>query len=491
MEGLQRAYAPALIMRARDVSNPDIRRRVVKEARNVARSVRWAKMPDREAVPRMLHEYLTDRVPYVEQGSVQSIRRPAALVGGRMSADCKSTAVFAAGLGAAAGCDVVVRFAQYPGRAWLSHVYAIVDGVVVDPLLPFGSEDRFDAHEDHTIQMELEVIQGTASGRVGAQVTTMFSPNELLAQATDWATWPGFKWPDGNGGFRVRFWPFSGPTAAMLSTHFTGNSFPGAFFGVRLLSEQEVVPGYAFAPGLGQQPGSSYYYYTQPQADASIVALRDYCEFHMRERLGLTPDEPIPASAWDEQTIPYTREANSVIGGFIAGLTDFFARFLPIMVLARTAFLSLVSSNYRGLARKMADNDPARVRERWNRWGGNWASLQRAITTGRDKSPTGINGIGKGDNDMSGGSALDAAAGASGFGPLLAAAKPILDVVLQALGISLDGEDEDTSAHDDITSEVDEHVNEGGSGLVWVGLGIVAAVVLSSSSKRRTKAATR
>jgi len=154
----QRAPARARIMRKREASNDDIRREVIRQARDVARLTSWEASIPRKDIPFVLWKYLRDHVPYFEQGYVQSIRRPRALVEDELTADCKSTAVFAAGLAAAAGCDAVVRFAQYPGKDWFSHVYAIVDGKVCDPLLDFDREDPYVCAEDHTVAMELEVI---------------------------------------------------------------------------------------------------------------------------------------------------------------------------------------------------------------------------------------------------------------------------------------------------------------------------------------------
>jgi hypothetical protein len=134
------------------VTNGDLRRLVVREARSAARRV--GKLPPdlipREDVPRVLHAYVVQYVPYVEDDDLQSIRRPAALVHG-YSGDCKSTAIFIGSLAKKAGCDVVLRFAAYPETGYFSHVYAVVDGVPVDPLLPFGHEEPYIRKEDHEL----------------------------------------------------------------------------------------------------------------------------------------------------------------------------------------------------------------------------------------------------------------------------------------------------------------------------------------------------
>lgn len=495
-----RAYTPARIMRRRDVGNIDIRREVVKQARNVATTVRWPVMPDRADVPAMLHRYLVEHVPYREQETVQSIRRPAALVAGAMDADCKSTAVFAAGLAAAAGCEAIVRFAQYPGTDWFSHVYAIIDGTVCDPLLPFGTEQAYISREDHPISMELEVIQGPRRGRIGEVITTYHSPSELNAQCNNWKLNAVFKAPDGFGGMRVRWWPFKGVTELAQRAYWMANCWPGSLFGVRLLAEQEVNPSFAFTGNSDRD----YWYFTQAQADQSLVQLQAWLDQHVRNRLGLAPDDPVPDAAWYEKTIPFTREANGVFGNLLDTIAEFFQRLNPVMVAGRAAFLSLVKANYRGLARKMAANEPSRVRAKWENWGGNWATLRRAIEEGSGQ-PVGVlpafvipalaaggGGGGKPDNDQSGG---------NGFGALVAAARPIIDAILSILGIALDDPNDDEAAADaaadgqegtDITNEVDSHANgEGGGGggavFALVGFGLLAAGALSSTANRRRR----
>lgn len=53
--------------------------------------------------------------------------------------DCKSTAVLCATIGAAAGCRVDLAFIQYDeGPTHWQHVFAIIDGIACDPLLPLG-----------------------------------------------------------------------------------------------------------------------------------------------------------------------------------------------------------------------------------------------------------------------------------------------------------------------------------------------------------------
>lgn len=54
--------------------------------------------------------------------------------------DCKSSAVLIGSTCKAAGCDVALRFIINPGEQHYGHVYAIIDGTAVDPLLEFGQE---------------------------------------------------------------------------------------------------------------------------------------------------------------------------------------------------------------------------------------------------------------------------------------------------------------------------------------------------------------
>lgn len=146
---MQSDYKPSRIMRARAVENPELRKLVVRHARQASRTVGRLDV-DRLDLPFVLWRYVHDLVPYVEDGDLQSIRRPAALIFG-MSGDCKSTAVFIGSLAKAAGADVVIRFAEYPGTPWYSHVYAVVDGTVADPLLEFGAEQPYLRCEDHDL----------------------------------------------------------------------------------------------------------------------------------------------------------------------------------------------------------------------------------------------------------------------------------------------------------------------------------------------------
>lgn len=146
------AYTPARIMRA-PVDNAALMDAVTEQARQVATNCNWPHgQPDQ--VGAALTTYTAHRIPYKEDRRTQSIRRPAALVHGEMSGDCKSTAIFIGGLAAAAGCSVVLRFVQYPeGPTWYSHVYAVVNGTPCDPLQGYAVEIPYLRKRDTVISL--------------------------------------------------------------------------------------------------------------------------------------------------------------------------------------------------------------------------------------------------------------------------------------------------------------------------------------------------
>jgi hypothetical protein len=126
-------------MRAGDVANRELVIEVCAAALAACRVSRWPDRLPREHARAMVYEYLRDHSAYFEETDLQVIRMPRALVIDGVG-DCKSTAIFAAALLHAAGCRVALRFIRQPGRPWWSHVYAVADGVAVDPLLPLGHE---------------------------------------------------------------------------------------------------------------------------------------------------------------------------------------------------------------------------------------------------------------------------------------------------------------------------------------------------------------
>jgi hypothetical protein len=93
----------------------------------------------RKRAPRSCWEFLRHCIAYVPEYEDQMIRMPwRTIKDGR--ADCKSQSVFTAAVCHAAGCNVELRIVQLHGDEHFGHVYAIVDGTPVDPLLPYGTE---------------------------------------------------------------------------------------------------------------------------------------------------------------------------------------------------------------------------------------------------------------------------------------------------------------------------------------------------------------
>lgn len=134
-------------MRAGVADNATLIREIHRAAREAARLVHWPAGLPRDRARELVHRYLSRYSRYFEEGELQVIRLPRALVLHGQH-DCKSSAVFAFALLRAAGYPVVLRFIKQPSRPWWSHVYVVAGGVAVDPLLPLGSEpaqtDRLD-----------------------------------------------------------------------------------------------------------------------------------------------------------------------------------------------------------------------------------------------------------------------------------------------------------------------------------------------------------
>jgi len=130
-----------VIARAR-VDNEKLVRMITGAARAAARNVAWNDRIPAGRLPGALHRYVRTRTRYSAEQGEQIIRRPNAFRVLRVG-DCKTTAVFIAALAAADGRRVELAFTKSNGEPWYSHVYAIVDGVVVDPLLSLGQEVPF------------------------------------------------------------------------------------------------------------------------------------------------------------------------------------------------------------------------------------------------------------------------------------------------------------------------------------------------------------
>lgn len=121
------------------VTNGDLVHTVAAVAKAAARMTRWPEELDPNDAARIAWQYVRDRTVYYPERGDQWIRTPRAFVREGIG-DCKTTAVFIGALAAAAGHDVQLKFTRSRNRGGYGHVYAVVDGVPVDPLLPFGSE---------------------------------------------------------------------------------------------------------------------------------------------------------------------------------------------------------------------------------------------------------------------------------------------------------------------------------------------------------------
>jgi transglutaminase-like putative cysteine protease len=143
---------PTRIIRARTVTNGQLVEMVTDAAQIAANRIAWPKQLPRDRAPEIIHHYLRRHVRYkAEPPSMQIVRLPSATVKEGV-ADCKSTAVFLVAALRAAGWPVALRFIKQGGRSAYSHVYALADGVPVDPLLPFGQEPVYSAHKDVEIR---------------------------------------------------------------------------------------------------------------------------------------------------------------------------------------------------------------------------------------------------------------------------------------------------------------------------------------------------
>lgn len=100
--------------------------------------------------PATLHAFLVERITYEADTDpdYQRLRMPWRTVMDGTT-DCKSSAIFIGALSLASGRTVDLRFTDATGNGW-GHVYAIVDGVAVDPLLPFGDHPK--AARSHAVR---------------------------------------------------------------------------------------------------------------------------------------------------------------------------------------------------------------------------------------------------------------------------------------------------------------------------------------------------
>lgn len=138
------AYArePVGAIIAHDVDNEGLVNDVITSCVFGAQRVRGG-LPRSEAAE-MCWDYVKHCTQYIQETdpNMQTPRLPWRFVKDGVG-DCKSQAIYIASVCAASGCKVSVRFAVLPENAnddQYGHVYAIVDGVVADPLLDFGQE---------------------------------------------------------------------------------------------------------------------------------------------------------------------------------------------------------------------------------------------------------------------------------------------------------------------------------------------------------------
>lgn len=132
------------------VSNAQLIGDVVAAARESARCVRGGL--DRATAGRQCWDYVRAATRYhAETPDAQLVRLPWRFVADGVG-DCKSQAIFVAALCAASGCTVVLRFVTLPNDSAPGHVYAVVDGIPVDPLLEYGQECPYIRASDYPIR---------------------------------------------------------------------------------------------------------------------------------------------------------------------------------------------------------------------------------------------------------------------------------------------------------------------------------------------------
>lgn len=133
-----------------DADNATLVRYTLHAARESWPLIAWPASLPKEDAARIAHAYAQDVVTYIREDGDQLIRMPWRTIE-EGQGDCKSLAVLVGALCAAAGRHVVLRFAAFPGEDWYGHVYAVVDGVPVDPELTFGDECLYLHHIDRAI----------------------------------------------------------------------------------------------------------------------------------------------------------------------------------------------------------------------------------------------------------------------------------------------------------------------------------------------------
>lgn len=181
------------------------------------------------------------------------------------------------------------------------------------------------------------------------------------------------------------------------------------------------------------------------------------------------------------------------------------AKVNPVLAGARTAVLSLVAKNALGLADTLRNAGAEKARKKWEAVGGDFAKLQKAVEKGAGQRITGLDDYEDLPGSMTPGQVigvapLAAGAAASGLGKLWALAKPIVEKLLGALGVRLEGrlkeaieqpDDLETKA---IREQADDAENPdtgagpgsngGGATISPVLLAGIAAAIIFATSKR-------
>lgn len=181
------------------------------------------------------------------------------------------------------------------------------------------------------------------------------------------------------------------------------------------------------------------------------------------------------------------------------------AKVNPVLAGARTAVLSLVAKNALGLADTLRNAGAEKARKKWEAVGGDFAKLQKAVEKGAGQRITGLDDYEDLPGSMTPGEVigvapLAAGAAASGLVKLWALAKPIIEKLLGALGVRLEGklkqaveapDDPETKA---IREQADDAENPetgagpgsngGGAAISPLLLAGVAAAVIFATSKR-------
>jgi hypothetical protein len=119
-----------------NVDNNGLARSVIYAVQCAAELVDGTELTD----PYELHAFLRNRIAYNADldPDMQKLRMPwRTLADGET--DCKSSAIFIGGICLATGQHVVIRFTDEHGTGQWGHVYAIINGIACDPLLPFGT----------------------------------------------------------------------------------------------------------------------------------------------------------------------------------------------------------------------------------------------------------------------------------------------------------------------------------------------------------------